>query len=146
MNLQTSVQSPAALSGIPLIPPTPTPTAHPSPNTRPLLPAPAQQPCSASFDPTSGRRMICAAKRSLPSHFVGVWMSWRSSVFISRPVTAARWSVSPRRPAGTVGGLTETDRRWSGDETCHRLTRLPAGGLRGTICFSSQQIIFLINL
>ena len=58
-----------------------------------------------------------------------------SSVFISRRVTAERWSVSSQRPAGTVSRLTETDRRWTSEETCHRLTRLPAGGLRGTICF-----------
>lgn len=112
---------------------------------RPLS-TPDQQPCSASFEPTSSPRMICAAKKSLASHFVGVWMPWRSSVFISRPVTAERQSVSLRRSAGTVGGVTETDRRWGGDGSCHRLPRLPAGGLRRTICFSSQQIIFLINL
>ncbi len=69
-----------------------------------------------------------------------------SSVFISRLVTAVRWSVSSQRPAGTVIRVTETDRRWTSEETCHRLTRLPAGGLHGTICFSAQQIIFLINL
>lgn len=57
-----------------------------------------------------------------------------------------RWSVSSQRAAGTVSRVTETDRRWTGEETCHRLTRLPAGGLRGTICFQLQQIIFLINL
>lgn len=58
-----------------------------------------------------------------------------SSTFISSRVTRVRWSVSSPRPAGTVSGVTETDRRWTSKETCHRLTRLPAGGLYCAICF-----------
>ncbi|KAG7241711.1 hypothetical protein INR49_025176 [Caranx melampygus] len=44
-------------------------------------------------------------------------------------VTAVRWSISSQRAAGIVSRVTETDRRWTSEETCHRLTRLPAGGL-----------------
>lgn len=74
-------------------------------------------------------------QRILPSPFCGRLNILGSSVFISRLVTAVRWSVSSQWPAGTVSRVTETDRRWTGGETCHRLTRLPAGGLCATICF-----------
>lgn len=116
MNLQTSEQSLPALSGIPL---------------RTLGLAAMFRFIWADIRPEND---LCGQEES-SEPFCGRLDVLGSSVFISRLVTAARWSVSPQRPAGTVSRVTETDRRWTGEETCHRLTRLPAGGLHGTICF-----------
>lgn len=63
----------------------------------------------------------------------------RSSVFISRLVTTVQWSISSEQPTGTVSRVMEMDHRWSSKETCHRLTRLPAGGLSGIICFQLKR-------
>lgn len=76
----------------------------------------SSQPRSASFEPTSGPSERSGARqRSLPSRFVGRLDVLGSSVFISRPVTAARWSVSsPGARRDRRAGVTQTDRRCTG--------------------------------